>query len=138
MPLLLFLVLLGSFVLSFEVEAQEVVVNPSVDQQFLTRSKLRAIFGMRLRTWPDGTPIRVLVLRDQSPVHVDFCKQVLGVFPYQLRSAWDRLVFSGTGQAPREVHSEEEMRREIARTPGAVGYLERAMIDGSVRVLEVR
>ena len=91
----------------------------------------------------------------QSAVHVMFCKQILGVFPHQYRTAWDRLVYSGTGQAPLEVESEEEMRRKggryrcgagggrgrseeemrekLARNAGAIGYLSRKMIDESVR-----
>jgi hypothetical protein len=47
-----------------------------------------------------------------------------------MRSAWDRLVYSGTGQAPLEVSSEEEMRAKIASTPGAIGYLKTVSIDG--------
>lgn len=116
------------------VAAQEVVVNRGAHGQsldnVLSESGLRAIFGMRLRTWPDGSPIRVYVLPDRHPLHAQFCKRLLGVFPHQMRSAWDRLVYSGTGQAPLEVSSEEEMRAKIASTPGAIGYLKKASIDG--------
>ena len=118
--------------------AQELVVNPDVPQHELTLSTARAIFGMRLRNWPDGTPIQVFVLPDMSPVHTRFAKQVLQVFPNQLRAAWDRLVYSGTGQAPTNVDSQQEMRDKVATTPGAVGYLAQGMIDDSVRVMQVQ
>lgn len=115
------------------VAAQEIVVNRAAHDQsldtVLSESGLRAIFGMRLRTWPDGSPIRVYVLPDRHPLHTQFCKRLLGVFPHQMRSAWDRLVYSGTGQAPLEVSSEEEMRAKIASTPGAIGYLKTVSID---------
>lgn len=114
-----------------------VVVNPGVDASNLSLNALRAMFGMRLPKWQDGTPVRVFVLSDEDPLHVAFSKQVLGVFPHQLRLAWDRLVFSGTGQAPTEVHSQAEMRERVANTPGAIGYLDEAMIDDSVRVLPI-
>ena len=77
---------------------------------------------MRLRTWEDGTPTRVYVLPDNHAVHVMFCKQILGVFPHQYRTAWDRLVYSGTGQAPLEVESEDEMRARVAGIQGRGGY----------------
>lgn len=112
----------------------EVVVNDSVQQQVLSVNTVRAIFGMRLRTWPNGRPIRVFVLYDERPLHAAFCKRVLNIFPHQLRLAWDRLVFSGTGQAPNQVGSEEEMRSRIATTPGAIGYLGETTINDSVRV----
>lgn len=116
----------------------EVVVNESVDQQTLSVTTVRAIFGMRLRTWPDGAPIRVFVLYDNHPLHIAFCKEVLNVFPHQLRVAWDRLVFSGTGQAPYQATSVEEMRLLVATTPGAIGYLGEDMIDESVHVPAIR
>jgi len=121
-----------------ESEPHSVVVNPSVSHPSLSLNAIRAIFGMRLRTWPDGTSIKVFVLSDDDPTHIAFCKETLNVFPHQLRMAWDRLVFSGTGQAPIEVASEEEMRTKIASTPGAIGYLKRDMVNGAVHVLEIK
>ncbi|WP_051911400.1 hypothetical protein [Methylomicrobium agile] len=90
----------------------------------LTTETIREIFFMRLSTWPDGTPIHVFVLPDNHPLHIRFAKEILGVYPFQLRSAWDRLVFSGTGVSPTTVESEEEMRARIESTPGAIGYTE--------------
>lgn len=119
-------------------EPYEIVTNPSVNEKTLPKSSLRAIFGMRLHTWPDGTAIRVFVMPDDAPLHVAFSKEKLNVFPYQLRSAWDRLVFSGTGQAPDTVTSPEEMLARVANTPGAIGYLIKSKTDGRVNVLEIK
>lgn len=124
--------------LAHSAHAQEPIVNPEVPQHELALSTVRAIFGMRLRTWSDGTPIQVLVLPDADPAHAAFAKRVLQVFPNQLRSAWDRLVYSGTGQAPTQVGSQQEMRAKVATTPGAIGYLTQGMIDDSVRIMQVR
>lgn len=118
--------------------AQDIVVNPSVSQASVAKSTLRAIFGMRLRNWSDNTPITVFVLRNDDPVHTAFSKEVLNMFPHQLQRAWDRLVFSGTGQAPVVVNSVQEMAERVAATPGAVGYLKRDMIDDRLRVLIVQ
>ncbi|MCP5419667.1 MAG: hypothetical protein H6970_04745 [Gammaproteobacteria bacterium] len=115
-----------------------VITSPDVVQQSLSPNALRAIFGMRLRSWPSGKPIQVFVLNETNPVHIQFCKQVLNIFPHQLRSSWDRQVYSGTGQAPREVESMEEMLAQVAATPGAIGYSERSRIDDSVRVLPIQ
>lgn len=93
---------------------------------------------MHLKTWSDGTKIRVFVLPDDDQLHQSFSKEKLNVFPYQLRSIWDRLVFSGTGQAPIKVNSTEEMLTKVASTPGAIGYLRRANINENVKVLEIK
>ena len=116
----------------------EIVANPGVNEKILTVNSLRSIFSMRLKTWSDGTKIRVFVLSDDDELHQIFSKEKLNVFPYQLRSTWDRLVFSGTGQAPTKVSSNEEMLAKIASTPGAIGYLWKANINENVNVLEIK
>jgi hypothetical protein len=117
---------------------QSVVVNPEVPVADLSPNGLRGIFGMRLLAWPDGTPVRVFVLSDDAPEHVEFAKRRLSIFPHQLRRAWDRLVYSGIGQAPIRVETVEDMRSHVASTPGAIGYLPTGMLDDTVRVVEVR
>lgn len=119
-------------------EPYEVITNPSVSEKTISKSSLRAIFGMRLHAWPDGSAISVFVMPDDSPIHAAFSKEKLNVFPYQLRSAWDRLVFSGTGQAPDAVASADEMLAKVASTPGAIGYLPKSKIDGRVHVLQIK
>ena len=101
----------------------EVLINPDRGANLvLARDQLRAIFTTRLRAWPDGTPIRVFVMPDDNPLHDQFCREQLGMYPYVLRSVWDRLQFTGTGLVPTEVRSEQEMREKVRSTPGAVGY----------------
>ncbi len=119
-------------------EHYEVVVNSSVTTRSLPVNSVRAIFGMRQQAWPDGTPIKVFVLADDAPLHDSFCKEKLSAFPYQLRQAWDRLVFSGTGQAPIRVSSSEEMFSRVASTPGAIGYLEKSKISERINVLQIK
>jgi ABC-type phosphate transport system substrate-binding protein len=91
----------------------------------LSTETLREIFFMRLTSWPDGTPIRVFVLPDKHPLHVRFSKEILGVYPFQLRAAWDRLVFSGTGLTPHMVETVDEMLERVRVTPGGIGYVDK-------------
>lgn len=103
--------------------AVDVVVHATQPDNAVSRSLARGIFGMRVRAWPDGAPVRVFVLDDAQPLHQEFCKSVLQMYPYQLRQNWDRLLYSGTGQPPAVVSSEEELLKRVAETPGSIGYL---------------
>ncbi len=105
------------------------VANQDVPLQALPALHAKAIFSMRVQQWPDHRQVKVFVLPDRHPLHEFFCKSELKVFPHQMRTAWDRQVFSGTGQAPTEVHSEEDMLARVASTPGAVGYISREKAD---------
>lgn len=103
--------------------AAEIIVSPSLKSVELDRGLLRAVFTMRLRQWPDGSPIRVFVLPDDDPLSDLFYRERLGMYSYVLRRAWDRMVFTGTGFAPTVVQSEEEMMQRVRSTPGAIGYV---------------
>jgi ABC-type phosphate transport system substrate-binding protein len=104
-------------------QSAEIIVNPAVEEVPLDRERLRAIFTMRLKAWPNGPPIRVFVLPDSDPLSDRFYRERLGMYSYVLRSLWDRMVFTGTGLAPTVVRSEEEMRARVQATPGAIGYV---------------
>lgn len=139
--LLYFTLSLSLLAIGTEVRADghyEIVINPSVKERILSSNTLRSIFSMHLKTWSNGTKVRVFVLSDDDQLHQIVSKEKLNVFPYQLRSTWDRLVFSGTGQAPIKVNSSEEMLDKVASTPGAIGYLWRANINDNVNVLEIK
>jgi hypothetical protein len=101
----------------------DILVSPDQAKTHLDRSLLRAIFTMRLRQWPDGTPVHVFVLPDRDAATDRFCREQLGTYPYVMRDTWDRMVFTGTGLAPTVVGSEQEMRERIRSTPGAIGYV---------------
>lgn len=111
------------------------IANPSLDFEPISRDTARAIFAMRQRTWPSGQAVSVHVLPDSHPVHARFSKSLLNVYPHQLRLAWDRVVFSGTGQAPNAVSSQLKMLEQVASTPGGLGYIERGYLDDRVSVI---
>ncbi len=115
-----------------------IIANKDVETTALSRSAARAIFGMRLHAWENGEAVRVYVLPDDDEQQTRFAKGCLSIFPHQLRRIWDRLVFSGTGQAPNVVEDSQNMLREVAANAGAIGFLPREMLDDTVRVLELR
>lgn len=115
-----------------------VITSPSIGEHTIARSTLRAMFGMRLSKWSDGTPVRVFVMKDDSVEHASFSKNILQVFPHQLRLSWDRQVFSGQGQYPEQVASMQDMISRIASTPGAVGYVKANEVTNNVRILQIR
>ncbi len=129
-PLLLFLPAVRA--------ATVMVVNPGTSTDHITRSSARLLFSLRRSQWRDGRPVRVFVLPDNDPVHREFVRHILGLYPRQLRRVWDRQTYSGTGQAPETVSSPTEMREKIATMPGSIGYLPKEMVDESVKPIEVQ
>jgi hypothetical protein len=117
--------------------AVDIIAHPSVAFSRLSLVQAKGLFSMRQTRWPDGMRAWVFVLPDANPVHSAFSKEVLNLYPYQLRQTWDRQIFSGTGQAPTEVATEEEMIRRVASTPGAIGYVRKVNPHDPVRIITV-
>lgn len=115
-----------------------VIVHPDSVVESLSKVSLRAIFGMRNRTWQEGDPIKVFVMEDDDPTHIVFAKKVLQTFPYNLRRIWDRRVYSGTGQSPTVVKSQDKMREMISLTDNSIGYISREWVNGEVQVVELK
>ena len=97
----------------------------------------RLQYGASTGKWPDGTPITVFVLRDENEVHREFLLKTLKMLPHQLRRHWDRYIYSGIGQGPVVVESQEEMISKVQATPGAIGYIEGGVPDAQVHKLSV-
>jgi hypothetical protein len=92
---------------------------------------------MRLRKWPNGSPITLVTMADDNHVHINFVQQTVRLFPHQLRRNWDKLIYSGTGQAPIEVKTEAEMIDYVSKTPGAIGYVSKEPINENVTTLKL-
>ncbi|MBU1666367.1 MAG: hypothetical protein KKG92_13350 [Gammaproteobacteria bacterium] len=116
----------------------ELIVHPGVSAIEVSRPLARLIFGAKVTRWEDGSAVRVFVLPDESLLHQEMSKGILDLYPYQLRTAWDRVIYTGIGQAPVQVANESEMRKQVASVPGAIGYLGRVQKNDKVRALLVR
>lgn len=115
-----------------------VIANPDSNTDQITESNLRSIFAMRNRIWSTGDTVKVFVLPDDHPAHVLFAKNILHTFPYNLRRIWDRRVYSGVGQSPTVVSSEEEMIEKVSSTPNAIGYVSKRAYKDGAKVLELK
>lgn len=113
----------------------EIIVNVSVPERQYTMHELQSIFARQRSIWSNGEKIQVFVLADDNPVHREFTKTRLNMFPHQFRRIWDRLLFSGTGQPPRQVASIEEMIERISTVPNSIGYAGSAPENKNIRIL---
>jgi len=116
--------------------AAEIIVNDSVPSGHYSRADARAIFAMRQRLWPNGEQIKVFTLADDAQIHKDFVKNNLSMFPHQIRRAWDRMIFTGTGVAPIQLDSEREMIEKIMNTPNAIGYVSKKPDNAKIRLFD--
>ncbi|MEH8019186.1 hypothetical protein MN202_18260 [Rheinheimera muenzenbergensis] len=129
--------LLAVLVSVFPLAAATVLVHGTVPLDSLTQTQLRNIFTLRQTLWPDGTPVRVIVMPDSSAAHQRFCREQLRLFPYQLNNIWDKHSFSGTGRRPQQVDTSSEMLELLRTVPGAIGYAEQSSTDSAIKEVRI-
>lgn len=55
----------------------------------------------------------------------------------QVKAVWSRVVFSGKGQAPAVMPDAAAVKKAVAADPKGIGYIDKAAVDGSVKVVLV-
>jgi hypothetical protein len=53
----------------------------------------------------------------------------------QIKAVWARILFTGRGQPPKELPDEAAIKKAVAGDPKAVGYIEKANVDSTVKVV---
>ena len=124
--------------ISSPVIAVDVVAHPSVSEPMLTTSQLRRIYTMRQTQWSDGQRITVFVLPRHHELHIQFSKERLEMYPYQLDRIWNKLTYSGLGVAPITVISQGALVDAVRTTPGAIGYVGKLLDKEGFYVLKVK
>ncbi|MDX2367107.1 MAG: hypothetical protein QNK36_01660 [Colwellia sp.] len=118
--------------------AVDIIVHPSVSEYTLTTSQLRRIYTMRQTQWSDGQRITVFVLPRHHVQHLQFSKERLEMYPYQLDRIWNKLTYSGFGVAPITVISPAALIDAVRKTPGAIGYVGKFKDEKGFYVLDVK
>jgi ABC-type phosphate transport system substrate-binding protein len=110
-----------------------VIVNADRTER-LTRADVAQIYLRKRRFWGDGKRI-VPVNRDSgSAARESFDRKIFGDDAGELGVYWNRQYFQGV-LPPPTLASDEAVKRFVASEPLAIGYIDAALVDGSVRVV---
>lgn len=71
----------------------------------------------------------------ESAIRRDFYQKLAGKSLAQVEAVWAKIEFSGKGSMPKSYASDAAVKKAIAADPGAIGYIEKASVDDSVKVL---
>jgi len=118
-----YLIALVVLIYSLLATATEPIKNIEPNITSIPRIEVYWIYTMKTRFWSDGSKITVYYSGFDNPTHISFVKQTLGISPQQFQSAITTYVNSGNASYFRMVRSDYEMLRQVAITPGSVGYI---------------
>jgi len=112
-----------------------VIVAPQCEAASLTRREVINIFMGRFRFLPSGQAAKPYDLPAGDPRKERFYLALTGKQLSDIDAYWARLIFTGNTAPPDEAASAEAMVEKIARSPHAIGYIERSQADKRVRII---
>lgn len=101
----------------------------------LSANQVADIFLGKANRYPDGGQAVPIDQAEGSAARDAFYAQVTGKSAPQMKAHWSKIIFTGRGRPPKEVANSIEAKKMVADDPRAIGYIERGLVDGSVRVL---
>ena len=95
---------------------------------------LKAVFLGKKVAWDSAGRVTLAALKGGDTAE-QFLKATVDMNASQFNNHWRRLAMTGGGTAPKFFEKEEELRKFVAETPGAIGFLDSGQADASVRTL---
>ena len=65
----------------------------------------------------------------------DFYNKVTGKSAAQMKAYWSKIIFTGKGQPPKEVADNAAVKKLVADSPSAIGYIDKSALDSSVKAV---
>jgi ABC-type phosphate transport system substrate-binding protein len=111
------------------------VVSIKAPLTALTKSQVADIFLGKVARFPDGSAAVPIDQAEGSPAREEFYLAFTGKSPSQLNAHWSKIIFTGRGQPPAEVADAAEVKRRLAANPNAIGYVDAALVDATLRIV---
>lgn len=111
-----------------------VIVSRQSAVEKLTREQVGDLFLGKLSRL-GGVKVVPLDRPEGSPVRDAFYAEFAGKSAAQIKAHWSKIIFTGRGQPPAQVADGEAARLRVAEDPAAVAYIERSLVDDSVRIV---
>ena len=114
-----------------------VVVHPNNDIE-LTEKEVQRIFLGKLKAFPGGQSAIPVDLPPGSKERDEFNKSIIKKNAKQVSSYWSRLIFTGKGLPPKQVDAAADAKALVARNPDAIAYIDKSMLDGTVKMVSFK
>lgn len=114
--------------------APVLIGHKGVAAEKLDGATLKAVFLGKKVAWDGAGRVTIAVLK-AGPVADEFLQGAVAMNASAFNNHWRRLAMTGGGTAPKSFDKEEDLRKFVAETPGAVGFVDGSHADDSVAIL---
>lgn len=116
----------------------QIIVNPANQIESVDRSFLSNVYLKKVITWRNDWTVRPVQLSKRFALRDQFTREILKKSPSQLRSYWNRQIFSGKAVPPPDLESQEEVISYVLANKGAIGYVAAGVNLRGAKVVRLR
>ncbi len=116
--------------------AEVAVVANKANSATINDSDISRLFLGKLKQYANGTKVEPINQKMGSVIRNEFESKVLKKSASQIKAYWSKRVFSGKGKPPKEVTSDQEVLAIVSANAGAIGYVDAANVNDSVKVVK--
>lgn len=111
-----------------------VVVGAKSAADKLTKEQVEKIYQSKLKEFPNGGQVIPLMI-NTGPIKDEFLDRIMGKSDAQMKAHWGKMVFTGLGNAPKDVADAAEVKKLVGANPNLIGYIDKSSVDPSVKVI---
>lgn len=128
--------LAATLALSSSLTQADMVVIVSIKNPVsaLRIDQVEQLFLGKFNAFPDGSQAIALDL-PKGLTRDTFYQRIAGRNNSQMKAYWSKIVFSGSGQPPKEATSAQDMVNQVAKSANLIGYVDKANINTSVKIV---
>ena len=114
-----------------------IIVNPANSASSVSAAELRRIYTGKM-TQMGGQKLVVINLADSDPLYAVFAQKMVKMSSAEFKQFWVDAQIKGQGSAPMMQRNSAAAKMIVSSIPGAIAYVDAAVVDGSVKVLPVK
>jgi ABC-type phosphate transport system substrate-binding protein len=111
-----------------------VIVHPDNGSN-ISKEDVERLFMAKVKSFPDGSLAIPINQIESAASRQKFESDVLGKTSNQLKAHWSKMVFTGKAVPLKEMSNDAEVIELVSKNPSTIGYVDKASVNGNVKVL---
>ena len=112
-----------------------VVVSANSTVTRLTAEQVINIFLGKTDIFPNGNSAVPIDQAEGNPIREEFYSKIANKNPSQISAYWAKIIFTGDGFPPKLLKDNMAVKKAVSDNPNAIGYIDKSVVDRSVRVI---
>ena len=111
-----------------------VIVNPG-NPSSISKDDVAHLYLAKTKSFPGGELAIPMNQPEAAGIREAFEKSVLGKSASQMKAYWSQLIFTGKAVPLKQADSDAEVVELVGKNPSAIGYVDKASVSDTVKVL---